>query len=94
MREEYDYIIFDTPPLLLFADALTLSRIADGVLLVARPGVINQENAKAAEEMLHKSGCNIVGLVVNGVIVENEPDSYFRYAQRYYQSSFKVIPRK
>ncbi|MDJ0680784.1 MAG: polysaccharide biosynthesis tyrosine autokinase [Xenococcaceae cyanobacterium MO_167.B52] len=91
IKEDYDYIIIDTPPLLLFADALILSKIADGVLLVARPGVINRENVKAAEELLQKYNQNVLGLVANGVIVENEPDSYFHYAKSYYQDDSKTV---
>lgn len=87
LKEIYDYIVVDTPPLLLFADALTLSNRADGILLVARPGVIDRENARAAEELLRKSGQNTFGLVANGVIVENEPDSYFHHSKRYYKGN-------
>lgn len=85
-QEIYDYIVVDTPPLLLFAEAMTLGKKADGILLVARPGVIDGENAKVAEDLLRKSGQNTFGLVVNGVVVENEPDSYFHHSKRYYQN--------
>ena len=90
LKEIYDYIIVDTPPLLLFADALTLSNKADGILLVARPGVIDRENAKTAEELLRKSGQNTFGLVANGVVIENEPDSYFHHSKRYYENNTKT----
>jgi capsular exopolysaccharide synthesis family protein len=45
----YDFVIVDTSPLLLVADALTLSKRSDGILLVARPGVIDRVSANAAE---------------------------------------------
>ncbi|GAX42392.1 Fis family transcriptional regulator [Tolypothrix sp. NIES-4075] len=90
----YDFVIIDTPPLVLGADALTLSKITDGVLLIARPGIITFTNANAAKESLERSGQNVLGLVVNGVIVENEPDSYFYYAKEYSEQKYsrqKVI---
>jgi capsular exopolysaccharide synthesis family protein len=90
----YDFVIIDTPPLVLGADALTLSKITDGVLLVARPGIVTFTNANAAKESLERSGQNVLGLVVNGVIVENEPDSYFYYAKEYSEQKYsrqKVI---
>jgi capsular exopolysaccharide synthesis family protein len=82
--ENYDFVVLDAPPLVVAADALTLGTMADGVLLVARPGVIDSTNAAIAKETLERSGQNVLGLVVNGVIPENEPDSYFYYARGYY----------
>jgi capsular exopolysaccharide synthesis family protein len=79
----YDFVIVDTSPLLLVADALTLSKMSDGILLVARPGVTDSASAKAAKEALDQSSQNVLGLVINGVIVENEPDSYFHHAKAY-----------
>ena len=84
----YDFVIIDTPPLALGADALTLGRIMDGVLLVVRPGVVSFASATAAKESLERSGQNVLGLVVNGVIVENEPDSYFYYAKEYSEQKY------
>jgi capsular exopolysaccharide synthesis family protein len=81
--EDYDFVIIDAPPLVLAADALTLGKMTDGVLLVARPGVINSTSAATAKESLERSGQNVLGLVINGVILENESDSYFYYAKDY-----------
>ena len=83
----YDFIIIDTPPLVLVPDALTLGKISDGILVVVRPGVLDAVSASAAKSFLMQSGQNILGLVVNGVIIENEPDSYFHHARAYYQES-------
>ena len=82
--KKYDFVIFDTPPVVLAADALSLSKMTDGVLLVSRPGVLDRVSAAAAKEFLAQSGQEILGLVVNGVRVENEPDSYFHHAKTYY----------
>jgi len=85
----YDFVIVDTSPLLLVADALTLSKMSDGILLVSRPGVIDKVSAKATQELLVQSGQKVLGLVVNGVMVENEPDSYFHHAKAYSGSDSK-----
>jgi capsular exopolysaccharide synthesis family protein len=81
--DNYDFVIIDAPPLVLAADAVTLGKITDGVLLVARPGVLDSSSAAAAKESLERSGQNVLGLVINGVIPENESDSYFYYAKEY-----------
>ncbi|MEH1921468.1 GumC family protein [Nostoc sp.] len=80
----YDFVIIDAPPLLLAADALTLSQMTDGILLVARPGVIDSNSAAAAQEMLERSSHNILGLVVNGIIDKNESSSYLNHAKEYF----------
>jgi capsular exopolysaccharide synthesis family protein len=81
----YDFVIIDAPPLLLAADALTLSQMADGILLVARPGVIDSNSANAAQEMLQRSNYNVLGLVVNGIIDKNESSSYMYHAHEYFK---------
>ena len=86
----YDCVIIDTPPLLLLADALTIGKLADGVLLVARPGVVDRVSTKATRELLMKSGHRILGLVTNGVVPENEPDSYFHYVKSYHEDDSNI----
>jgi len=86
LRTIYDFIIVDTSPLLMVADALTLGKKSDGMLLVSRPKVIDSVSAIAAKDLLMKSGQKVLGLVTNGVIVENEPDSYFHYTKDYFKN--------
>lgn len=77
--EDYDFVIFDTPPLAGNADASILGTLVDGILLVVRPQVVDTTRAKAAKEYLVRSNQNILGIVANGIKVRNEPDSYFYY---------------
>ncbi|MBD2410732.1 lipopolysaccharide biosynthesis protein [Nostoc calcicola FACHB-389] len=95
----YDFVIIDAPPLLLAADALTLSQMTDGILLVARPGVVDSNSAKAAQEMLERSNYNVLGLVVNGIIDKNESSSYLDDEHEYFQpreltKEFKGLTKK
>jgi polysaccharide biosynthesis transport protein len=76
---DYDFVIFDTPSLAGTADAAVLSKLGNGTLLVVRPGAIDYSSAKAAKEFLIQSGQNVLGIVINGVNVRREPDSYFYY---------------
>lgn len=92
--KNYDFVIIDAPPLVVAADALTLGKMTDGVLVVARPGVINSTNAATAKESLERCGQNILGLVVNGVLLENESDSYFYYAKEYSNEENSPIREK
>ncbi|AFY59078.1 ATPase involved in chromosome partitioning [Rivularia sp. PCC 7116] len=82
-KNTYDFVIIDAPSLVMRADALALGKMADGVLLVARPGILTSADAATAKEALERSGQNLLGMVVNGVIPENESESYFYYAKDY-----------
>lgn len=67
------------PPLLGTADAIILSKIADGLLLVARLGVVDERNARAVQDLLHRSGCQIFGLVINGIDRKHDTVPTFYY---------------
>ncbi len=82
VSKRYDFVIIDTPPLIVAADALILSQMAQGILLVSRPGVIDRETAITVKEILDHSGQRVLGLVVNG-INKNELNQYFHHAKRY-----------
>jgi polysaccharide biosynthesis transport protein len=70
----YDMVIIDAPPLMVEAEALTLGRLAQGMLLVVRPGVLTTAAAQAAKELLQQAGQPILGMVINSAVAE--PDVY------------------
>ncbi len=80
LSQDYDYVIFDTPPLQGNADAAILGKMVDGILFVVRPGVVDSARATAAKSLLQRSEANILGMVANGIRVKHEPDSDFYYA--------------
>lgn len=88
---EYDYVLFDTSPLAGTADAAVLGKLADGVLLVVQPGVVDSASAGAAKSLLARSEPNILGIVANGVHVRQEPDSYFYYSNTQVEQTFDRI---
>ncbi|MTJ50802.1 polysaccharide biosynthesis tyrosine autokinase [Dolichospermum sp. UHCC 0259] len=88
--DKYDFVIVDTPALNVAADAVTLGQMADGVLLVVRPGVVDSVNATLAKELLAKSGQNVLGQVVNGVIMKNEPHSYYYFQKEDYLQTINL----
>lgn len=86
-EQQYDFVIIDAPPLIVAAEALTLGKIADGVLLVARPGVVDQASAVTAKELLEQSSQNVLGMVVNGAISENEVQKTYYDHDDYIETS-------
>lgn len=82
--DSYDFVLIDTPPLIVADDPRILGKMVDGIVLVVRPGVVDSTSATTSKELLNQLGQNILGLVINGVTPENEPHSYYYYAKEYY----------
>jgi polysaccharide biosynthesis transport protein len=71
-ESRYDIVIIDAPPLVVEAEALTLGTLTDGLLLVARPGILETQTAKLAREQLQQSGQSVLGLVLNSSLKNRE----------------------
>jgi len=65
MREHFDVIVIDTPPVLAAADAAVLGASTDGVLLVVRAGETDRHAVAQALQHLDSVGARVVGAVLN-----------------------------
>jgi capsular exopolysaccharide synthesis family protein len=54
LRQRFEFVVIDSPPILLVADARSIAALADGILMVGRSGVTTRENMKRAVEMLRE----------------------------------------
>lgn len=61
----YEYIIIDSPSLGEVADGIVLGRFCDGILLVVEPEIVKQSRIAVVKEELERSGCKILGVVLN-----------------------------
>jgi len=94
-RDSYDYVLVDTPPLAVAADAAILGKMSDGMLVVVRPGVVDVPSVNSTREVLERSRQSVIGMVVNGVNPSKEPDSYYYYyAQGYHADAEQSKPKK
>jgi capsular exopolysaccharide synthesis family protein len=84
VRDMADFVLIDTPPLLIANDAAEFGRYADGMLLVARAGQTPIEAAESSVEMLQRLEIPIVGVVL--VASETAASSSRYYASRYYSA--------
>ncbi|MDR7073329.1 CpsD/CapB family tyrosine-protein kinase [Fictibacillus barbaricus] len=73
----YDYVLFDTPPVLAVTDGQLLSHKVDGVILVVSSGKTEIDAAVKAKELLVHAQANIIGTVLNGKEIQN--DNYYYY---------------
>jgi len=82
-----DMVIIDTPPLLAVTDATVLAPRADGVMLVIKPGATKIAACRQAVDQLRRVGANLVGVVLNEVVIKNSRYSYF-FNKGYYNYYF------
>ncbi|WP_088104302.1 CpsD/CapB family tyrosine-protein kinase [Halalkalibacter urbisdiaboli] len=73
----YDYVLFDTPPVLAVADAQILANLCDGSVLVVSSGKTDRQGAVKAKELLSQAKAKIVGAVLNSK--EKTNDNYYYY---------------
>ena len=77
--EDFDYIIIDSPPLGLVIDAATIASVCDGTLLVLESGAVSYRAARKVKQQLERTGCYILGVVLNRV----EQGAGGKYGSRY-----------
>ncbi|MBZ5527508.1 MAG: polysaccharide biosynthesis tyrosine autokinase [Acidobacteriia bacterium] len=85
LRKKYKFIVIDTPPVMAVTDAVILSVLVDGVVLVARSGETPKEALSRTHELLTNVKSRILGVVLNAVD-SSAPDYYYSY--RYYPYSY------
>ena len=66
-RSFYDYVIVDTPPIGSLIDAAVVAKQCDGAILVIESGAVSRKVAEKAKDRLEKSGCRVLGAVLNKV---------------------------
>ena len=87
-REEYDYIIIDTPPLGQVIDAAVVAEKCDGVIMVLGSTQVHYKQAQELVEQVEKSGAKMLGIVRNNR-KKNEKKYYYRKKYYRYGSSSK-----
>lgn len=95
LKEKFDYVIVDTPPVLVVTDPCSVAPRVDGVLLCIRLSRHTRDFGRRALEQLRDVGANMTGIVINGV---EESDAYgygnynysdYRYRYRDYSYNYE-----
>lgn len=79
LKEDYEYIVIDTPPLLPVSDSQILAPRVDGMVLVLKQGKTKIESIKQARDILLLANANLIGTVLNGV---NEKNNLYGYGYK------------
>lgn len=91
LRGLYDYVIIDSPPLGTVIDAAVIASHCDGAIMVITPGKIPYTECLDVKEQLTKSGCRILGAILNDIY--GKRTKYYKkyYRQREYSQEAKKI---
>jgi capsular exopolysaccharide synthesis family protein len=91
LKQKYDYVVIDSPPVVPVADARIYATLCDATLLVLRAEKATRRMARYAAEALGQSGARLVGVVVNDVPRRKDRYGYYYgygYGYRYYQYGY------
>lgn len=77
----YDFILFDTPPVLTVTDAQVLANLADGSILVTSSGTTDRDGAIKAKEILTSAHAKLLGAVLNNKKADKDAHYYYYYAE-------------
>lgn len=90
LSEKFDYIIVDLPPVNIVSDALAISNLITGMVLVIREEYTSKKDLEACFRQLKLSNVNVLGCVLNSS--KNEKGSYGRYKKyyKYYKQPYST----
>lgn len=93
LKEDYDYIFIDTPPLGSVIDSAVVARYCDGVILVVEANAISYKFAQRVKAQLENGNCKILGAVLNKVTPDSGEYSYYgkkykKYNNEYYSTVY------
>ena len=85
VRERYDYVILDTPPIMSVTDPLVISSISDGVIFVIKAGETSYDLLQKSLQQLSEVGGKVLGVILNEVNFKRDRADYPYYYQYYYE---------
>lgn len=85
LKENYDLVIMDSPPVGELTDAAIISKMSDGVILVLASGEVNIEVARHAKIALENVNAKILGVVLTKLGRHSGSSYYYKYRYYYYE---------
>ena len=90
LSQRFDYIVIDSPPIFAVADALILSTVVKGVILVVQGGRTSREMVQRAFKNLIELNAPVLGAVLNNLDIRN--GGYQYYYQHHYNQYYQQTP--
>lgn len=83
VKEEYDYVIVDAPPLGMVIDAAVIAAKCDSAIMVIGNDHVKRAQAQEVKDQLKKSGCNLLGVILNNT--DNQKKAYYKNEKYQYK---------
>lgn len=80
LKGMFEYIVFDTPPILIAIDSQIMANKCDGVIMIVASGKTHRDVGVKAKDRLHQANAHVLGVVVNGIESTN---NRYRYYDQY-----------
>jgi len=87
LKDRYDFIILDTPPVIAVTDSEILSRYVDGSILVVSADTTEMELLRRAGEIMRQGKHHFIGAVLNNFVYKSSYGSYYKYYYYYSRST-------
>ena len=84
-KDKFDFILFDSPPVMMVTDAVVLSRFLDGLILVIESGKTSKRVLPRSYQLLKDSKTRVIGTILNKLSINHT--GYSHYYSRYYGKS-------
>ena len=99
LREQFDHVVIDSPPILSFSDARTLASLSDAVILISRYGYTTRRAIARCAELLDGAQAPVLGVVLNDMDLSSPDYHYFNYGyswavsgHKYEQAYRRIVP--
>lgn len=96
LREQFDYIVIDLPPVNIVSDALSVSHLTTGMIVVIREDYTERKELEHCFRLLKLSNVNVLGCVMNeakangGSYGRYKKYRYYKYYRYYYKNEYKT----
>ncbi len=87
LKQKFDRILIDSPPVMPVTDPIVLSKMVDGVILVAKIGKVSRDTVISTKNKLLSVNANIIGIILNDLDIRRKGYGYYYgYGYKYYTS--------
>ena len=84
LKEKYEYVLIDTPPIIAVTDAMIIAKYTDMLVLVVRVNNTERQIIQRTKTMLDNIDIKVRGVIVNGIVHEKYYRGYEYYYYYYY----------
>jgi capsular exopolysaccharide synthesis family protein len=92
LREHFDWVVIDSPPIMAVTDAQVAAHVADGVMFVVGSEMVSHQEVRRAIDQCRVANVNVIGTVLNRVEIEKHSYYYSPYHSTRYADYFDEEP--